>query len=166
MSPASETDRIERSVVIDAPRERVWRALSDAREFGTWFGVTFDGPFVAGQTLFGRITPTRVDDDVAKAQEPYAGAVFEIVVDRIEPQQLFSFRWHPFAIDPNFDYASEPMTLVTFGLAEANGGTRLTVTETGFDRLIEARRATAREMNDQGWAAQMMLIAKYLAKHA
>jgi uncharacterized protein YndB with AHSA1/START domain len=160
------TDRIEKQAVLAAPLARVWEAVSNAAEFGTWFGVTFDGPFVAGQTLFGRIAPTRVDDDVAKAQEPYAGAVFEIVVDRIEPQQLFSFRWHPFAIDPNFDYASEPMTLVTFGLAEANGGTRLTVTETGFDRLIEARRATAREMNDQGWAAQMMLIAKYLAKHA
>ncbi|KAB0644343.1 SRPBCC family protein [Burkholderia latens] len=160
------TDRIEKQALLAAPLARVWEAVSNAGEFGTWFGVTFDGPFVAGQTLFGRITPTRVDDDVAKAQEPYAGAVFEIVVDRIEPKQLLSFRWHPFAIDPNFDYASEPMTLVTFALAEADGHTRLTVTETGFDQLIEARRATAREMNDQGWAAQMTLIAKYLAKHA
>lgn len=92
--------------------------------------------------------------------------MFEIVVDRIEPKQLFSFRWHPFAIDPNVDYASEPMTLVTFTLAAQAGGTLLTVTETGFDHLIEARRATARDMNDQGWAAQMTLIAKYLALHA
>ncbi|KVG31142.1 SRPBCC family protein [Burkholderia diffusa] len=160
------TDRIEKQALLAAPLARVWEAVSNAGEFGTWFGVTFDGPFVAGRPLFGRITPTRVDDDVAKAQEPYAGTVFEIVVDRIEPQQRFSFRWHPFAIDPNFDYASEPMTLVTFDLAEGNGGTLLTISETGFDQLIEARREKAREMNDHGWAAQITLITKYLAKHA
>ena len=163
---AQPTDRIEKQTLLAAPPDRVWAAVSDSDEFGQWFGVAFDGPFEAGQPLFGRITPTRVDDDVAKAQEPYAGTVFEIVVDRIEPKQLFSFRWHPFAIDPNVDYASEPMTLVTFTLAAQAGGTLLTVTETGFDQLIEARRATARDMNDQGWAAQMTLIAKYLAKHA
>ncbi|KWA00074.1 SRPBCC family protein [Burkholderia territorii] len=160
------TDRIEKQALLAAPLARVWEAVSNAGEFGTWFGVTFDGPFVAGRPLFGRITPTRVDDDVANAQEPYAGTVFEIVVDRIEPKQWFSFRWHPFAIDPSVDYASEPMTLVTFALAEANGGTLLTISETGFDQLIEARRAKAREMNDQGWAAQMTLIMKYLAKPA
>ena len=161
-----QTDRIEKQAQLNASPDRVWEAVSNSGEFGQWFGVTFDGPFTAGQPLFGRITPTRVDDDVAKAQEPYAGTVFEIVVDRIEPKQLFSFRWHPFAIDPNFDYSSEPMTLVTFALAAQAGGTLLTVTETGFDQLIEARRAKAREMNDHGWAAQMMLITKYLAKHA
>ncbi|MCA8092428.1 SRPBCC family protein [Burkholderia anthina] len=160
------TDPIEKQAVLAAPPARVWEAISNSGEFGTWFGVTFDGPFTEGQPLFGRITPTRVDDDVAKAQEPYAGAVFEIVVERVEPKQLFSFRWHPFAIDPNFDYSAEPMTLVTFAIAGQNGGTRLTVTETGFDQLIEARRAKAREMNDHGWAAQMMLITKYLATHA
>nr|WP_175799860.1 SRPBCC family protein [Burkholderia anthina] len=160
------TDRIEKQAVLAAPPARVWEAISNSGEFGTWFGVTFDGPFTEGQPLFGRITPTRVDDDVAKAQEPYAGAVFEIVVERVEPKQLFSFRWHPFAIDPNFDYSAEPMTLVTFSIAEQNGGTQLVVTETGFDQLIEARRAKAREMNDHGWAAQMMLITKYLATHA
>ncbi|RQR25527.1 vanillate O-demethylase oxidoreductase VanB [Burkholderia sp. Bp9143] len=159
-------DRIEKQALLAAPLARVWEAVSNAGEFGIWFGVTFDGPFVADRPLFGRITPTRVDDDVAKAQEPYAGTVFEIVVDRVEPKQLFSFHWHPFAIDPNIDYTSEPMTLVTFTLAEANGGTLLTVTETGFDQLIATRRAKAREMNDQGWAAQMTLITKYLAKHA
>ncbi|RQZ42414.1 vanillate O-demethylase oxidoreductase VanB [Burkholderia sp. Bp9090] len=160
------TDRIEKQALLAAPLARVWEAVSNAGEFGIWFGVSFDGPFVPDQPLFGRITPTRVDDDIAKAQEPYAGTVFEIVVDRVEPKQLFSFRWHPFAIDPDFDYTSEPMTLVTFALAEKDGGTLLTVTETGFDQLIEARRAKAREMNDHGWAAQMMLITKYLAKHA
>ncbi|KVL14252.1 SRPBCC family protein [Burkholderia cepacia] len=161
-----QTDRIEKQAQLDASPDRVWEAVSNSGEFGQWFGVSFDGPFAAGQPLFGRITPTRVDDDVAKAQEPYAGTVFEIVVDRVEPKQLFSFRWHPFAIDPNVDYTSEPMTLVTFALAAQAGGTLLTVTETGFDQLLETRRAKAREMNDQGWAAQMTLIAKYLATHA
>ncbi|THJ53219.1 vanillate O-demethylase oxidoreductase VanB [Burkholderia sp. LS-044] len=161
-----QTDRIEKQALLNASPDRVWEAVSNSGEFGRWFGVSFDGPFAAGQPLFGRITPTRVDDDVAKAQEPYAGTVFEIVVDRVEPKQLFSFRWHPFAIDPNVDYTSEPMTLVTFALAAQAGGTLLTVTETGFDQLIETRRAKAREMNDQGWAAQMTLIAKYLARHA
>ncbi|WP_175890230.1 SRPBCC family protein [Burkholderia cepacia] len=161
-----QTDRIEKQARLNASPDRVWEAVSNSGEFGQWFGVSFDGPFAAGQPLFGRITPTRVDDDVAKAQEPYAGTVFEIVVDRVEPKQLFSFRWHPFAINPNVDYTSEPMTLVTFALAAQAGGTLLTVTETGFDQLIETRRAKAREMNDQGWAAQMTLIAKYLATHA
>ncbi|RQT24501.1 SRPBCC family protein [Burkholderia cepacia] len=161
-----QTDRIEKQARLNASPDRVWEAVSNSGEFGQWFGVSFDGPFAAGQPLFGRITPTRVDDDVAKAQEPYAGTVFEIVVDRVEPKQLFSFRWHPFAIDPNVDYTSEPMTLVTFALAAQAGGTLLTVTETGFDQLIETRRAKAREMNDQGWTAQMTLIAKYLATHA
>ncbi|WP_431290930.1 SRPBCC family protein [Burkholderia cepacia] len=161
-----QTDRIEKQARLNASPDRVWEAVSNSGEFGQWFGVSFDGPFAAGQPLFGRITPTRVDDDVAKAQEPYAGTVFEIVVDRVEPKQLFSFRWHPFAIDPNVDYTSEPMTLVTFALAAQAGGTLLTVTETGFDQLLETRRAKAREMNDQGWAAQMTLIAKYLARHA
>ncbi|KVG63378.1 SRPBCC family protein [Burkholderia pseudomultivorans] len=161
-----QADRIEKQVLLAAPRDRVWEAVSNAGEFGSWFGVAFDGPFVAGQTLFGRITPTTVDADVAKAQEPYAGAVFEIVVDRIEPKQLLSFRWHPFAIDPNFDYTSEPMTLVTFSLADRPDGTLLTVVESGFDQLAAARRAKAYEMNDQGWAAQMTLISKYLTKHA
>ncbi|KVA32495.1 vanillate O-demethylase oxidoreductase VanB [Burkholderia cepacia] len=161
-----QTDRIEKQARLNASPDRVWEAVSNSGEFGQWFGVSFDGPFAAGQPLFGRITPTRVDDDVAKAQEPYAGTVFEIVVDRVEPKQLFSFRWHPFAIDPNVDYTSEPMTLVTFALAAQAGGTLLTVTETGFDQLLETRRAKALEMNDQGWAAQMTLIAKYLATHA
>ncbi|AJX12236.1 SRPBCC family protein [Burkholderia ubonensis] len=161
-----QTDRIEKQAVLSAPLERVWEAVSNAGEFGSWFGVSFDGPFVAGQRLFGRITPTTVDADVAKAQEPYAGAVFEIIVDRVEPQRLLSFRWHPFAINPGIDYSSEPMTLITFTLDARPDGTLLTITEAGFDQLFAERRAKAYEMNDQGWTAQMMLIGKYLAKHA
>ena len=160
---ASVADRIEKKVLLRAPRDRVWRAISDAQEFGTWFGVAFDGPFVAGARLTGRIVPTKVDAGVAKAQEPHAGKPFEITVDRIEPMRLFSFRWHPFAVDPGVDYSSEPATLVTFELEEAPGGTSLTITESGFDRVPLERRAKAFTSNEQGWTAQAKLIEKYLA---
>jgi uncharacterized protein YndB with AHSA1/START domain len=156
-------DRIEKKVLLRAPRDRVWRAISDAQEFGTWFGVAFDGPFVAGKRLTGRIVPTKVDAGVAKAQEPHAGKAFEITVDRIEPMRLFSFRWHPFAVDPGIDYSSEPATLVTFELEDAPGGTNLTIIESGFDRVPLERRAKAFTSNEQGWTAQAKLIEKYLA---
>ena len=157
------TDRIEKSILLHAPLARVWRAVSDAGEFGSWFGVEFDGPFVAGNLIRGRITPTKVDPAVAKAQEPYAGKVFECAIDRIEPMRLFSFRWHPFAIDPGVDYTSEPMTLVVFALEEVAEGIKLTITESGFDRIPLARRAKAFASNEQGWAGQTKLIEKYLA---
>ncbi|HEY2510885.1 MAG TPA: SRPBCC family protein [Polyangiaceae bacterium] len=162
--PKPQTDRIEKKTLLRAPLERVWRAVSDAKEFGAWFGVDFDGPFVAGAPLVGKIAPTKADPEVAKSQEPYAGKRFEIVVDRIEPRRLFSFRWHPFAVDPNHDYTSEPMTLVSFELEEADGGTHLTITESGFDRIPLARRAKAFTMNEGGWTAQVTLIGKYLAR--
>lgn len=157
------TDRIEKRVQLDAPRARVWKAITDSTEFGQWFGVKFDGPFVAGKPLKGVIQPTTVDADVARAQQPYAGMPFEITVDRIEPERLFSFRWHPFAVDRNVDYSKEPTTLVAFLLEDAPGGTALTVTESGFDRIPGPRRATAFEMNDGGWTMQVKLIGKYLA---
>ncbi|HEX3342969.1 MAG TPA: SRPBCC family protein [Polyangiaceae bacterium] len=159
----SETDRIQKTTVLRAPLERVWTAISDAAQFGRWFGVAFDRPFVAGKLLRGKIVPTKADPEVARTQEPYAGAAFEITVDRIEPMKLFSFRWHPFAVDPKVDYSGEPMTLVTFELEPVAAGTQLTVTETGFDRVPLARRAKAFEMNDQGWTAQVALIGRYLA---
>jgi uncharacterized protein YndB with AHSA1/START domain len=159
-----DTDRIVKSVLLDAPRERVWRALADAAEFGTWFGMSFDGPFVAGQKITGRIAPTQVDPEVAKLQQPHRGKAFEFVVDRIEPMRLFSLRWHPFAIEPGVDYSQEPMTLIEFVLEDAPGGTRLTITESGFDRIPLARRAQARQANEGGWEHQMRLIAKYLAR--
>jgi uncharacterized protein YndB with AHSA1/START domain len=162
---ASTTDRIEKRIVLRAPLERVWRAISDVRQFGSWFGVVFDGEFAAGRHLIGRVTPTTVDDVVAKTQETYAGATFEITVERIEPMQLFSYRWHPFAIDPDVDYTHEATTLVTFALAEVAGGTQLTITETGFDAIPLARRVDAFEANVEGWAAQSQLIEKYLAQH-
>ena len=158
------TDRLEKKVLLHAPPDRVWSAISDARQFGIWFGVAFDAPFVAGARLTGRVTPTQVDADVAKSQQPYAGAAFEIVIDRIEPMRLFSFRWHPFAVDAGVDYSQEPTTLVVFELQQAPGGTLLTITESGFDRIPLARRAKAFTANEQGWTAQAKLIEKYLAR--
>jgi uncharacterized protein YndB with AHSA1/START domain len=121
-------DRIEKRVTLEAPLARVWRAVSDAREFGSWFGVAFDGPFVAGRELTGKIVPTTADPEVAKLQKPHEGKPFAFVVERIEPMRRISFRWHPFAIEPGKDYSKEPMTLVVFTLAEVAGGTELVVT--------------------------------------
>jgi len=165
MEPSS-SDRIVKKTVLRAARARVWRAIANAREFGTWFGVELDGEFAAGLRLTGRIVATKVDPEIAKAQEPYVGTPFEIVVDRVEPERLLSFHWHPYAIDPKVDYSAEPMTLVTFELAATEGGTELTITESGFDKIPLARRAEAFASNEGGWAAQAELVAKYLAHAA
>lgn len=162
----SSTDRIEKTVVLRASVARVWRAISDAKEFGSWFGVEFDGPFLPGAVMNGRIVPTRADPEVAEMQRPYEGAKFTMTVGALEPMRRFSFHWHPFAVDPAVDYSSEPPTLVVFDLTEVPGGTRLTITESGFDRVPLARRAKAFEMNEQGWAAQIRLVEKYLANAA
>ena len=161
----ANTDRIEKQVLLKASRERVWRALSEAEQFGTWFGVRFDGPFVEGERLTGRITPTQVDAEVAAMQAPYAGTPFEWMVETIEPMRRIAFRWHPFGIDKTVDYSGEPMTLIVFELLDAPGGILLTVTESGFDRLPPARRAKAFAANEGGWTHQMELIRKYLAMH-
>lgn len=160
---SSNTDRIEKKVLLRAPRQRVWRAISDAKEFGTWFGVRFDGPFAADRPMIGKIVPTAVDPEVAKLQEPHKGMAFEFAVDRIEPQKLFSFRWHPYAVDSSVDYTNEPSTLVVFELQEVAGGTLLTLTESGFDRIPIERRAKAFAANEGGWTHQLKLIEKYLA---
>ena len=162
----SDTDRIEKKVLLRAPQERVWRAISDSKQFGTWFGVEFDGPFIAGTRMIGRIVPTKVDAEVAKMQKPYEGLSFEFSVERIEPMHHFSYRWHPGAVDPNLDYSKEPTTLVVFELEEVSGGTMLTITETGFDRIPLQRRAKAFASNEQGWTEQTKLIEKYLALEA
>ena len=109
------------------------------------------------------MTPTKVDREVAKMQEPYAGKAFDCTIDRIEPMTLFSFRWHPFAIEPNVDYSKEPTTLVVFQLEEVAGGTQLTITESGFDKIPLERRAQAFAANDGGWTKQIELIGKYVA---
>ena len=160
------SDRIEKQVTLRAPLSRVWHALTDADQFGQWFGVRFDGRFEATKPITGKIAPTTVDPDVAKMQKPYEGLKFEIVVDRIEPMTLFSFRWHPFAIDPQVDYSREPMTLVEFTLQEVPDGVLLTITESGFDKIPLERRATAFTSNEGGWTAQASLIQKYVEKAA
>ena len=158
------TDRIEKKVLLRAPRKRVWRALADAAEFGSWFGVKFAGPFEPGAKLRGLVVPTTVDAGVAKAQKEYEGTPFEITVDQMEPERLFSFRWHPFAIDPGVDYTAEPTTLVVFELEEVEGGIMLTVTESGFDQIPLARRAKAFTANEGGWSMQVKLIAQYVSR--
>ena len=156
------TDRIEKKILLRASPKRVWRALSDSREFGTWFGVKFDGPFTPGAIQRGVIVPTAVDTEVAKAQQPYAGMPFEITIDRIEPERIFAFRWHPFAVERGVDYSSEPTTLVVFALEDVANGTMLTVTESGIDRIPLARRAQAFTANEQGWTMVVTLIEKHL----
>lgn len=148
----SSTDLIEKTIVLKAPRARVWRALTDSKEFGEWFEVAFEGPFVAGQSLKGRIT-----------YKGYEHLTLDILVDRIEPERFFSFRWHPGAIDPAVDYSKEPTTLVAFTLEEVAGGTRLTVVESGFDAIPAARRAEAFRMNEDGWTEQMTNVERYVA---
>ena len=157
------TDRITKQILLRAPRSRVWRALTNAEEFGYWFGMKFDGAFAPGARMCGTIVPTKVDAEVAKAQEPYAGIAFDIQIEEIVPERLFSYRWHPGAIDPGVDYSKEPATLVEFALEDAEGGILLTVTETGFDKIPLARRAKAFQSNEDGWKMVMGLIEKHLA---
>lgn len=159
------TDRIVKSAVLRAPLARVWAAVSDARQFGQWFGVEFDGPFVAGASLTGRIQPTTVDPDVAALQAPHAGTAFAVEVAAIEPPRRFAFRWHPYAVG-GVDVSAEPMTLVTFDLEEAGAHTRVTITESGFDAIPLARRAAAFTANEGGWTHQLRLVGLYVEGRA
>jgi uncharacterized protein YndB with AHSA1/START domain len=154
-------DRIEKKILLRAPRSRVWRALTDSSEFGDWFGVKFDSPFAPGRALRGVMVGTKADPVVAAAQQPYVGEPFEITIERMEPEQLFSFRWHPFA-KRGFDYSNEPTTLIEFSLEEVSGGVMLTVTESGFDRIPLARRVEAFTANEQGWSMMVGVIEKYV----
>jgi uncharacterized protein YndB with AHSA1/START domain len=156
-------DQIKKEAVLRAPLERVWRAISDADEFGRWFGVRFDGPFVAGTSVTGVITPTTVDEAVARAQEPHAGKSDMWQIVAVEPQWRLAFRWHPYAVESGTDYSQEPTTLVEFTLTETNDGVLLRIVESGFDKIPVERRATAFERNSEGWAAQTELVRKYLA---
>lgn len=161
----SSTDRIEKQVLLRAPIERVWRAISDAEQFGRWFGARFDGPFTAGARASGTIEQTEVDPEIARHQAPYAGTPFDILVERMEAPRHFSFRWHPGA-EPDEERDDNARTLVTFELEEVPEGTRLTIRETGFERISVERRAKAFEENEGGWEAQTTLIEKYLARAA
>jgi uncharacterized protein YndB with AHSA1/START domain len=158
------TDRIEKKILLRAPLKRVWRALSDSTEFGTWFGVKFDGPFAPGAGMRGVIVPTTVNAEVAKVQKEYEGRPFEITIEKMEPERLFSFRWHPFAVERGVDYSAEATTLVVFALEETANGVLLTVTESGFDQIPFARRAKAFTANEQGWTMVVKLIEEYLAR--
>jgi uncharacterized protein YndB with AHSA1/START domain len=147
----SNTDRIEKNIEIKAPITRVWRALTDYKEFSAWFGVNLESPFVIGQATRGNIT-----------YPGYEHLVMEVIVQRIEPERLFSYHWHPYAVDPQVDYSQELPTLVEFHLEKIATGTRLTVIESGFDAVPAARRDEAFRMNSQGWAAQVERIDNYV----
>ena len=149
------TDRVEKRIEVKAPVARVWRALTDYREFGEWFRVKIDGPFVPGEVSRGYIT-----------HPGYEHLKWEAVVKAMEPERLFSFTWHPYAIDPKVDYSAEPQTLVEFRLEKTAMGTLLTVTESGFDKIPAGRRAEAFRMNDNGWAQQMKNIERHVAQHS
>ena len=152
MQDNTSTDRIEKRMDVRAPRSRVWRAVSNAEEFGTWFRAVLDGTFVEGETIRGRVTIPG-----------YEHVKLEIVVERMEPERYFSYRWHPYAIDPSRDYSDEPMTLVEFILDETADGTAITIIESGFDRIPLARRAEAYRSNDGGWAGQIKNIARHVS---
>jgi uncharacterized protein YndB with AHSA1/START domain len=149
----TSTDRIERKILLKAPRSRVWRALSNAKEFGDWFGVDFTGEtFAEGKLVKGRVT-----------YPGYEHLLMEIIIERLVPERLLSWRWHPAAIDPAADYSQEPMTLVVFELMEGQGGTVLSVVESGFDKIPLARRSEVFRMNSSGWDEQMTNIEKHVA---
>jgi uncharacterized protein YndB with AHSA1/START domain len=146
-------DRIEKRMELKAPVSRVWRALTDHREFGEWFRVKLNGPFVAGQISTGHIT-----------HPGYEHVIWNAVVQKIEPERLFSFTWYPYGIDSKVDYSKETPTLVEFRLEKTATGTLLVITESGFDKVPNDRRAEAFRMNDGGWTQQMKNIEKYVAE--
>jgi uncharacterized protein YndB with AHSA1/START domain len=152
MSSASSTDRIEKTILLKAPRSRVWRAIVTPKEFGEWFGAKMAGVFTPGIWSKGPIT-----------YPGYEHLMMEMLVERIEPERLFSYRWHPYAVDSKVDYSSEPTTLVEFRLEETKDGTQLTIVESGFDRIPLARRAEAFRMNDGGWSQQANNIERHVS---
>jgi uncharacterized protein YndB with AHSA1/START domain len=159
-----DTDRIEKKFLLRVPLKRVWTALSDSAEFGTWFGMKFNDPFVPGALMHGTIVPTKVNADVAKAQKEYEGMPVEITIEKMEPERLFSFRWHPYAIERDVDYSAEPTTLIEFVLQEMKDGVMLTVTESGFDQIPLSRRVKAFTANEQGWGMVVKLIEEYFVR--
>ena len=147
----STTDSIHKQVTLRAPMARVWRALTDSAEFGEWFGVLLDGPFEAGQKIVGKITHPGCEHMTLNAW-----------VERMSPERSFAFRWHPYATDPEVDDSADPTTLVEFHLEAADGGTLLTITESGFDAIPEDRRSEAFLRNEGGWTMQVANIEKHV----
>ncbi len=154
MSDSTE-DRIEKRIQLSASVSRVWRALTDYKEFGEWFGVDLESPFVRGQATQGRIT-----------HPGYEHLVMEVVVETIDPERSFSFRWQPTAVNPDVDYSADPTTLVQFDLEATAEGTRLTITESGFDALPEVRRQEAFLRNEGGWTQQLKNIENHVGTGA
>lgn len=150
-----ETDRIERQILLHVPRSRIWRALTDPVEFGTWFGVKVNGTFAPGARVSGQIT-----------HKGYEHVTWDITIERMEPERLFSWRWHPYAVAPGVDYSAEPATRVVFELEPVADGTLLKVVESGFDDVPLARRAQAYRMNSEGWTAQMGAIERHVGAAA
>ena len=148
---SSTSDVIRKQVRLNASRSRVWRAISDAREFGEWFLLKLDGEFREGETIRGAVTA-----------EGYEHLKFEAVVEKMEPERLFSMRWVPHAMDPEKDYSGEPTTLVEFVLEDVVGGTLLTLTESGFDGIPEEVRGESFLRNEEGWGIQMVHIRRYV----
>jgi uncharacterized protein YndB with AHSA1/START domain len=144
-------DRIEKRIELKAPISRVWRALTDHREFGEWFQVKLEGPFVPGETSRGHIT-----------HPGYEHLIMEVVVQKMEPERLFSYTWHPYAVDPKIDYSEETPTLVEFRLEKSATGTVLTLTESGFEKIPNHRRLEAFRMNEGGWTQQMKNIERHV----
>jgi uncharacterized protein YndB with AHSA1/START domain len=155
MTTTAATDRIEKQIVLQAPRDRVWRALTSAEEFGAWFGAKVAGPFTPGARIRGPVT-----------HKGYEHLTMDFTIERMEPERLFSWRWQPTAIDAGVDLDKEPATLVTFELQDAPGGTLLTVVESGFDGIPLARREGAYRRNEGGWAAQMENIQQHVGRTA
>jgi uncharacterized protein YndB with AHSA1/START domain len=150
-----ETDRIERTIFLPAPRARVWQVVANYREFGKWFGIEFNGPFVTGARLQGQVT-----------HPGYEHVRVEITVERVVPEKVLSWRWHPNAVDTTRDYSGEPTTLVSFALEDATSGTQLTVVESGFDNIPVDRREAARHENVKAWNMQMDSIRQYVSMAA
>jgi uncharacterized protein YndB with AHSA1/START domain len=149
----TSTDRIERKIFLKASVSRVWRALSNAEEFGNWFGVALRGKTMkVGETLEGPVTNPGLEH-----------IILRVTIERMEPERLLAWRWHPAAIDTSVDYSAEPMTSVVFQLQEVPGGTRLSVVESGFDAIPLDRRANAFRLNSGGWETQMKNIEKHVA---
>jgi uncharacterized protein YndB with AHSA1/START domain len=152
-------DRIEKRIELKVPVSRVWRAITDHRQFGEWFRVKLDGPFVPGKVSHGNIT-----------HPGYEHVKWEALVQKMEPERLFSFTWpHPKSLEPgeySGDYSNAPRTLVEFRLEKTENGTVLTVTESGFDQLPGELRLEAFRRNEGGWTEQMKNIETYVAKTA
>ncbi len=157
------TNRIEKKILLRAPLKRIWQALADSKEFGYWFGMRFEGPFTPGAHMRGVIVPTGANAEVAQQQKKYEDMPVELTIEKMEPERLFSFRWHPYAVDPSVDYSGEPTTLIEFALHPTADGVLLTITESGFDAIPLERRAKAFSMNEQGWGMVAKLLEEYIA---